>query len=115
MGWLLSPMVFTKLMRTVISFLRHPELLQASYRWLPIFEVLRALGPTFISMYLDDLLALLATLEDGVKLATALFDLFARLGIRCQRTKSQADPVAQLKHLGFLVDVPGRQLLLCQR
>ena len=38
-------------------------------------------GPCFISMYLDDLLALLAIAADAVALAAALFDLFHHLGI----------------------------------
>ena len=64
-------------------------------------------------MYLDDLLALLAMVADAVALAAALFDLFHHLGIQCHRTKSQADPVSHIQHLGFTIDVAGRQLLLC--
>ena len=115
MGWLLSPMVFTKFLRPVIAFLRCPSLLHAEFRWLPIYPVLCALGPAFVSMYLDDLLALLSCARDAVALASGLFDLFHRLGITCHRSKSQPDPVSCLKHLGFDVDVPGRRLLLCSR
>ena len=64
-------------------------------------------------MYLDDLLALLAKVVDAVALAAALFDLFHRLGIQCHHTKLQVDPVSHIQHLGFMVDVAGRQLLLC--
>ena len=67
----------------------------------------------FVSMYLDDLLALLSCAHDAVALAAGLFDLFARLGITGLRSKSQPDPVPRLKHLGFDVNVPGRLLLLC--
>ena len=69
----------------------------------------------FLSMYLDDLLALLPYAHDAVALAAVLFDLFARLSITCHRSKSQPDPVPFLKHLGFDVNVPGRRLLLCAR
>ena len=88
MGWLLSPMIFTKFMRPVISFLRCPSLLHPSWHQLAVFRVLQTIGPSFISMYLDDLLALLASAADATALATALFDLFHRLGITCHRTKS---------------------------
>ena len=115
MGWLLSPMVFTKFMQPVIAFLRCPTLLHTSWRWLPIYLVLCELGPMFVSMYLNDLLALLSCACDAVALAAVLFNLFARLGITCHRSKSQPDPVPCLKHLGFDVDVPGRRLLLCTR
>ena len=113
MGWLLSPMLFTKFMQPVITFLCCPALLHTSWHWLPIYPVLCELGPMFVLMYLDDLLALLLCARDAVALATVLFDLFARLGIACHRSKSQPDPVTCLKHLGFDVDVPGRCLLLC--
>ena len=113
MGWLLSPMVFTKFMRPVIAFLHCPALLHTSWHWLPIYPVLYKLGPMFVSMYLDDLLALLSCARDAVALAAILFNLFARLGITCHRSKSQPDPVPCLKHLGFDVDVLGRHLLLC--
>ena len=93
MGWLLSPMVFTKLMRPVIAFLRWPALLHTSWRWLPIYPVLCELGPMFVLMYLDDLLALLSCACNAVALVVVLFDLFARLGITCHRSKSQPDPV----------------------
>ena len=69
----------------------------------------------FVSMYLDDPLALLSCACNAVALVTVLFDLFAQLGITCHRSKSQPDPVPCLKHLGFDVDVPGRRLLLCAR
>ena len=46
-----------------------------------MYQVLQVVGPCFITIYLDDLLALLATAADAVALATALFDLFHRLGI----------------------------------
>ena len=65
----------------------------------------------FVSMYLDDLLALLSCAHDAVALAAVLFNLFAWLGITCHRSKSQLDPVPWLKYLGFDVDVPGRCLL----
>ena len=81
MGWLLSPMVFMKFMRPVIAFPRCPALLHTSWRWLPIYLVLCDLGPMFVLMYLDDLLALLSYARNAVALATLLFDLFARLGI----------------------------------
>ena len=113
MGWLLLPMVFTKFMRPVIAFLRCPALLHTSCRWLPVYPVLCELGPMFVSMYLNDLLALLSCARDAVALATVLFNLFARLGITCHRSKSQPDPVPYLKHLRFDVDVPGWRLLLC--
>ena len=106
-------MVFTKFMRPVIAFLHCPALLHTSWRWLPIYLVLCELGPMFVSMYLNDLLALLSCARDAVALAAVLFDLFAQLGITCHRSKSQPDPVPSLKHLGFEVDVPGRRLLLC--
>ena len=64
-------------------------------------------------MYLDDVLALLATTADAVALAAALFGIFHRLGIQCHRTKLQADPVLCIQHLGFTVDVAGCQILLC--
>ena len=115
MGWLLSLMVFTKFMQLVIAFLRCPALLDTSWRWLPIYLVLCELGPMFMSMYLDDLLALLSCACDAVALTVVVFDLFAQLGITCHRSKSQPDPVPCLKHLGFDVDVPGRRLLLCTR
>ena len=115
MGWLLLPLVFTRFMRLVIAFLRCPTLLHTSWRWLPIYPVLCELGPMFMSMYLNDLLALLSCACDAVALATVLFHLFARLGITCHRSKSQPDPVPCLKHLGFDVDVPGWRLLLCAR
>ena len=67
----------------------------------------------FMSLYLNDLLALLSCAHDAVALATEFFNLFARLGITCHRSKSQPDPVPCLKHLGFDVDVPGWRLLLC--
>ena len=73
------------------------------------------MGPCFITMYLDDLLALLAMAADAVALAAALFDLFHHVGIQCHCTKSQADPVSHIQHLGFTVDVAGRQLYLCPR
>ena len=101
MGWLLSPMVFTKFVRPVIAFLHCPALLHTSWRWLPIYLVLCELGPMFVSMYLNDLLALLSCACDTVALATVLFELFARLGIMCHRSKSQPDPVPCLKHLGL--------------
>ena len=66
-------------------------------------------------MYLDDLLALLAMAADAVALAAALFDLFHHVGIQCHCTKSQADLVSHIQHLGFMVDVAGCQLLLCPR
>ena len=113
MGWLLSPMVFTKLVRQVIAFLHCPALLHTSWRWLPIYPVLCELGPMFVSMHLDDLLALLSCARDAAALAVVLFDLFAQLGITCYRSKSQPDPVPCLKHLGFDVNVPGQHLLLC--
>ena len=70
----------------------------------------------FVSMYLDDLLALLSCAHNAVALATVLFDLFARLGITCHRSKSQPDPVPCLKHLGFDVNVPGRCfVVVCAR
>ena len=115
MGWLLSPMLFTKFMRPVIAFLCCPALLHTSWRWLPIYPVLCELGPMFVSMYLDDLLVLLSCAHNAVALAAVLFDLFALLGITCYRFKSQPDPGPCLKHLGFDVDVPGRHLLLCAR
>ena len=115
MGWLLSPMVFTKFMQPVISFLCCPMLLHKSWHWLSIYLVLCELGPMFVSMYLDDLLALLSCACDAVALATVLFNLFTQLGVMCHRSKSQPDPVPCLKHLGFDVDVPGRHLLLCAR
>ena len=68
-------------------------------------------GTCFIAMYLDDLLALLATAADAVTLEVALFDLFHRLGNQCHRTKSQVYPVSHIQHLGFMVDVAGHQLL----
>ena len=113
MGWLLSPMVFTKLMQPVIAFLHCPELLHISWHWLPIYPMLCEIGPMFVSMYLNDLLALLSCASDAVAIVAALFDLFAWLGITCHRSKSQPDPVPCLKHLGFDIDVPGRHLLLC--
>ena len=76
---------------------------------------MQAMGPCFITMYLDDLLAMLAMAVDAVNLAAALFDLFHHLGIQCHCTKSQVDPVSHIQHLGFTVDVAGRQLLLCPR
>ena len=100
-------------MRPVIAFLPCPAVLHMSWHWLPIYPVLCELGPMFVSMYLDDLLALLSCARNAVALATVLFDLFARLGITCHRSKSQLDPVPCLKHLGFDVDVPGWCLLLC--
>ena len=106
-------MVFTKFMQPVIAFLRCPTLLHTSWHWLPIYPVLCELGPMFVSIYLDDLLALLSCARNAVALTTVLFDLFARLGIKCHRSKSQTDPVPCLKHLGFDVDVPGRRFLLC--
>ena len=115
MGWLLSPMVFTKFMQPVIAFLCCPTLLHMFWRWLPIYPVLCELGPMFVSIYLDDLLALLSCACNAVALAAVLFDLFARLGITCHRFKSQPDHVLCLKHLGFDVNVPGRRLLLCAR
>ena len=93
MGWLLSPMMFTKFMQPVITFLHCPALLHSSWHWLPIYLVLCALGPMFVSMYLDELLALLSCACDAVALALGLFDLFAQLGITCHRSKSQPDPV----------------------
>ena len=72
-----------------------------------MYYVLQGVGPCFILMYLDDLLALLATVADAVALASALFDLFHRLGIKCHCTKLQADPVSCIQHLGFMVDVAG--------
>ena len=77
--------------------------------------MLCALGPSFVLMYLDDLLALLLYARNAVALASGLFDLFRRLGITCHHSKSQPDPVPCLKHLGFDVDVPGRRLILCPR
>ena len=67
----------------------------------------------FVSMYIDDLLALLLCAHVAVALTAVLFDLFAQLGITCHRSKSQPDPVPCLKHLGFDVNVLGRRLLLC--
>ena len=64
-------------------------------------------------MYLDDLLALLAMAADAVALAAALFDLFHHVGIQCHCTKSQADLVSCIQHLGFMADVADCQLLLC--
>ena len=111
MGWQLSPMVFTKFMQAVIAFLHCPALLHTSWRWLPIYLVLCELGPMFVLMYLNDLLALLSCACNAVALAAVLFDLFAQLGITCHRSKSQPDPVPCLKHLWFDVDVPRRSLL----
>ena len=108
-------MVFTKLMQSVIAFLHCPALLHTSWHWLPIYPVLCELGPMFVSMYLDDLFALLSCACYAVALTAVLFDLFARLGITCHRSKSQLDPVPCLKDLGVDVDVPGRRLLLCAR
>ena len=113
MGWLLSPMVFTKFMQPVVAFVHFPALLHTSWHWLPIYPVLCELGPMFVSMYLDDLLALLSCAREAVALATVLFDLLAWLGITCHRSKSQPDPVLCLKHLGFDLDVPGWRLSLC--
>ena len=77
--------------------------------------MLQVVGPCFITMYLDDLLALLAMAADAVTLAAALFDLFHCLGIQCHCTKSQAEPVSYIQHLDFMVDVTGHQLFLCPR
>ena len=71
------------------------------------------MGPCFITIYLNDLLALVAMAADAVALAVALFDLFHRLGIQSHCTKLQADPVSHIQYLGFTVDVASRQLLLC--
>ena len=106
-------MVFTEFIRLVIAFLRCPALLHTSWRWLPIYPVLCGLGPMFVSIYLNVLLALFSCAHDAVVLAVVLFDLFARLGITCHRCKSQPDPALCLKHLGFDVDVQGQHLLLC--
>ena len=108
-------MVFTKFMQPVIELLHCPALLHMSWHWLPIYPVLCELGPMFVSMYLDDLLALLSCACNAVALTTVLFDSFARLGITWHRSKSQPDPVPCLKHLGFDVDVLGWRLLLCVR
>ena len=112
MDWLLSPMVFTKLMQPVIAFLCCPALLHTSWHWLPIYPVLCELVHMFVLMYLDDLLALLSCAHDAVAVTVVLFDLFAQLGITCHRSKSQPYPVPCLKHLGFDLDVPGWCLLL---
>ena len=77
MGWLLLPMVFTSFMRPAITFLHCPALLHLSWRWLPIYPVLRALGPTFVSMYLDDLLALLSCACNALALARAYLTYLA--------------------------------------
>ena len=108
-------MVFTKFMRLDIVFLHCPTLFHTSWRWLPIYPVLCELGPMSVSMCLDDLLALLSCACDAVALMAVLFDLFARLGITCHRSKSQPDPVPCLNHLGFDVDVLEWRLLLCAR
>ena len=89
MGWLLSPMLFTKFMQPVVAFVHFPALLHTSWHWLPIYPVLCELGPMFVSMYLDDLLALLSCARDAVARAAFLFDLFARLGITRRRSMSQ--------------------------
>ena len=88
MGWLLLPMVFTKFMRPVMAFLHCPALLHTSWRWLPIYPVLCELGPMFVLMYLDELLALLLCACNAVVLMAVLLDLFARLGITFHRSKS---------------------------
>ena len=67
-------------------------------------------GPCFITMYLDDLLALLAMEADAVALAAALLDRFHCLGIQCHHTKLQADLLSHIQHVGFMVDVAGCQL-----
>ena len=82
-------------------------MLHLSWRWSPIYLVLYALGPMFVLMYLDNLLALLSCDRDAVALMLGLFDLFTHLGTTCHRSKSQPDPVPCLKHLGFDVDVLG--------
>ena len=115
MGWLLSPMVFTKFMQPMIEILCCPALLRLLWHWLPIYLVLCALDPTFVPMYLGDLLALLSCARDTVALASGLFDLFQCLGIICHWSKSQLEIVPYLKHFWFDVDVLGHRLLLCSQ
>ena len=83
MGWLLSPMIFTKFMRPVISFLNCPTLLHPAWQQLPAFLILQVIRPCLISTYLEDLLMLLASMADATALATDLFDLFLWLGPGC--------------------------------
>ena len=82
-------------MRPVIAFLCCPALLHTPCCWLPIYPVLCELGPTFVSMYLNDLLALLLCARDAVALVAVLFNLFAQLvscatGLSHNRTLSHA-------------------------
>ena len=87
-----APMVFTKLLKPVMAFLRE--------------QGLRAI------VYLDDLLIMNQSLEVLQSQVNHTVSLLESLGFTINREKSQLVPTQQIRFLGFIVDLVAMKLSL---
>ncbi len=86
-------------MRPVIAIIRSPALTK-----LPDTFLLAHQLAITASIYLDDLLVLISSSQDGVAIIEAVVDLYKLLGLKVKESKSILQPQVQLEHLGFLLD-----------
>lgn len=114
-GWSLSPYVFTKFMRPVIAALRSPSLMGPRLQYLRLYQLLSDLPVKLVSVFLDDILALLCSILEAEQFVQAAIELFQLLGLKYHPQKSTLRPTPRIVHLGFLLDIPKRMFVLTER
>lgn len=97
-------------MRPVIAIIRSPQLVK-----LPPSLLLARQAVITASIYLDDLLVLINTQQNGAQVVAAVVDLYEKLGLKIKQSKSVLAPQQHLEHLGFLVDCTNHVITLPQR
>jgi hypothetical protein len=107
-GWTNSPMIFTKVMRQVVAFLRSPRQrvrdFPPSWHQSGLYRYWAANLRPLILPYLDDVLG---ALHDKAELTTwtrLVQDVMSDLGIKLKPTKCSWEPTQVMRHLGLLVD-----------
>lgn len=97
-------------MRPVLAIIRAPALVK-----LPDHFLLAHQLAITASIYLDDLLVLIQSHQDGTAIVEAVVDLYKLLGLKVKESKSILTPQVQLEHLGFLLDCTQHIITLPQR
>ncbi len=104
-GLSLSPLIYTKLMRVVITFLRRPQF--ANKGWFGFKELpAKVVASGFRGLiYLDDIVILMRNnkfVKRRIKLLRCIIDCF---GLAINEAKSCTTPRTRFEHLGLLIDL----------
>ena len=107
-GWTASPMIFTKVMRAVIRYLRSPRdtvpSFPATWTKSAMYRYWEHNITPLLLPYLDDVLGALRD-QDRLRIWTRLVrDVMAELGVTLKESKCEWTPTQCKRHLGLLID-----------